>query len=138
MAETYDFSNKPEQPGQPMDALNAPQQPNSTKPYVLAPNIEAAACYLIPIWVSLVVLYFEKTNKFVKFHALQALLFWVAFCLVMLFSNPIFSLLGPVGAIIRRLLFYGLWITWAYLSWNAFNYIEFELPWLGKFVRTKV
>jgi uncharacterized membrane protein len=50
-------------------------------------NITALIGYLIPL-VSLILIFIEKDNKFVRFHAFQAVL-WVVLCLVGIFAIAI-------------------------------------------------
>jgi uncharacterized membrane protein len=50
-------------------------------------NITVLIGYLIPL-VSLILIFIEKDNKFVRFHAFQAV-FWVVLCLVGIFAIAI-------------------------------------------------
>lgn len=43
-------------------------------------NVSALIGYIIPL-VALILIFIEKDNKFVRFHAFQSVL-WVAFCIV--------------------------------------------------------
>jgi len=63
-------------------------------------NIAAAIGYPIGI-IALILLFIEKDNKFVKFHAIQALLWGVAMTVVIIAGSII---LGIVSAILGKII----------------------------------
>ena len=106
------------------------------KPYNLDPNIEAALSYLVAPFTGVLVYVFERENKFVRFHALQSILFgiasfvssWVAGMLVAVLIG---ILLIPLVAIVS-------FVLWLVLMWKAYNNEEFALPFLCKIAHDQV
>ena len=108
----------------------------------LAPNVAAGFSYLA-WWVSGLLFYLvERENRFVKFHAAQALvglgaLFGAGF---LLFIVALASLFVSAGAFkIFIYLSYAVWlvgiIAWAVCVVRAWKGEEFELPWAGQVAR---
>lgn len=101
------------------------------KPYELEPNIEATLAYLP--FVGIAVIHMEKTNKFVRFHALQSIFFWIsAFALHSMALSLRVLLIGFFLAPIVKV---GTTLLWLYLMWKAYNKIEFELPLIGSLAK---
>jgi len=84
-------------------------------------NITALIGYIIGI-VALVLIFIEKDNKFVRFHAIQSVLysvgFIVLFVVLMIFISiltmvlgQVSSILGLLGSLLYLLLFV-VWIAW--------------------------
>lgn len=84
-------------------------------------NLAALLSYLIGI-VGIIVLITEKENKFVKFHALQALLFHISFAVIVIVGFFLFFILsfvfalagaalGNTGAAIGSIISIILWIV---------------------------
>lgn len=105
----------------------------------LEPNIAAALCYIpyVGLIAAIVVLLVEKENKFMRFHAFQALTLmaatWVASFVLGIFSALLIfalacaaPLLGLLGL---ALLVYELYV--AYLAYQGQRYM---IPVLGEFV----
>lgn len=65
----------------------------------LAPNVAAAISY---IWiVGLVLFFIEKDNKFVRFHAMQSVLYgvlWTVVMIVLAVLNAIIAIVGGVAS----------------------------------------
>ena len=99
------------------------------KPYYLEPHIEAVLSY-VPIVGAVFVLLMEKNNKFVRFHAIQSIIFWV----VALGISAIVDFLKTlyIGLIISPLFQLTLFICTLYLMYTAYNKQEYELPIIGK------
>ncbi|MCA9307967.1 MAG: hypothetical protein R3B92_01430 [Patescibacteria group bacterium] len=101
-----------------------------TKPYEMDPNIEAAMSYLITPITGVVVLVTEKQNKFVRFHAMQSIIFGVsAFAIIKIAKALEIILIGIILGPVANIAIALLWLT---LMWKAFNKIEYELPILGR------
>ena len=115
----------------------------------------AALCY-IPIFavgflVSLFVLLTEKKeNKFLKFHAIQALFFMfiggaIFFCLwivLMILSMVLATITYGIGGIcvfaVMGILLLVYVVAFFFLAWKAYLGEEYEIPVLGKFARKYV
>ncbi|HSB46387.1 MAG TPA: DUF4870 domain-containing protein [Candidatus Bilamarchaeum sp.] len=104
-------------------------------------NILAALSYALSLVVALIVYLIEKEDKWLKFHALQAMLFdlaytaafFVIFILGWIFAFVTFGLgvfcILPVFALIPLVFIYRL-----YLAYRAFKGEYFELPMIGQLV----
>ena len=106
------------------------------KPYNLDPNSEAALAYLISPITGIVVYVLEKDNKFVRFHAMQSILFGVS--MFVLWNVGIALIPFIIGSVIAPLLSIGIFLLWLLLMWKAYNNVEWELPILGKIAHNQV
>ena len=108
----------------------------------LPPNSAAALSYLA-WWLSGLLFYLvERENRFVKFHAAQALVglggIWAVGLTIWVFA---FAALFISASLFKVLLYlaYGVWlvgmIAWAVCLIKAWQGEEFELPWAGRIAR---
>ena len=118
-------------------------------------NLIAALCY-IPIFaigflVSLYVLLTEKKeNKFLKFHAIQALMFmvvggivficlWIVLVIItMVISMVTYGIGGICMMAVMGILLLLYLVAFFFFAWKAFQGQEYEIPVLGKFARKYV
>lgn len=100
------------------------------KAYNIEPNIEAALCYLITPITALFVFLNEKQNKFVRFHAVQAMLF--AGTVFVAWNIATISIALIIGIILVPLVSIGAFILWLGLMWKAYNNEKWEIPYIGK------
>lgn len=105
------------------------------KPYNLEPNIEAMLAYLpfISIFTSLGIFMMEKENKFVRFHALQGLLFSIVYIVLSMALTLTFVL-----AFLIPILNLAAFAVWSFMIYKSYNREEFELPILGKIARDQI
>lgn len=100
------------------------------------PNIIAAFTYLIPPFTGIVFFLIEKKSNFVRFHALQSILFGViAYILNTMVLNLRIIYIGLFLDPFVKLAIFGLWL---FLMWKAYQNEEFELPFLGKIVKEQL
>ena len=108
-------------------------------------NITVLIGYLIPL-VALILIFIEKDNKFVRFHAIQSVL-WVVLMIVVFFVLMIVSIvLGVVIGMVSSSLvsLVGLLFTLVYLVWfvayigglifgaiKGYGGAEFKFPVIG-------
>lgn len=104
------------------------------KPYNLEPHIEAALSY-IPL-VAIAVILMEKENKFVRFHAFQAIFFWIASFAVYSMTSSLKIIL--IGFFLTPLVNIGVVLTGLYLIWKAYNKVRYELPLIGRLAAEQV
>ncbi len=104
---------------------------DNQKPYNMEPNIAGVVSYL-PL-VGLVILFSEKENKFIKFHAYQALLFWIA----VIAGTGILEVLSSfiLGLLLIPLFNLATLGIWLLLMWKAYNNEEYMLPLLGEIAK---
>jgi len=107
---------------------------------VFSEKIAGALAYVtfVPAVVLLLVQPYNK-NRYVRFHALQCLWFWVAglalgiavkFVSLILFIIPA---LGPLLVmLVATVLFLGIFVIWVVLLVKALGGEAFKLPWIGE------
>lgn len=100
--------------------------------YNLDPNIAAALAYLVFPFTGVLFLVIEKENKFVRFHAMQSVLFGIAVFAAASISAAL------VGVLLVPLVSIASFCLWLFLMWKAFNNIEYELPFLGQIAKKQV
>ena len=95
----------------------------------IPPGIAAFAAYFFPFVGGLVLLAIERENRFIRFHAAQAIIFWICCIPVALISWI------PVLGVIVALVFIVVWVLLMYQAWRE---RMFELPLLGEIARRQV
>ena len=116
-----------------------PQQTASSinqKPYDLEPNVESVLSYLIPPFTGIAVFVMEKNNKFVRFHAMQSILFGVAAFILSAIANALVVVF--IGIIIVPLLSLALFLAWLFVMWKAYQNEEYMLPIIGQIAKDQV
>ena len=123
-------------PAAPVNAAAvAPASPGLTM------NLAAALSYSLGLITGILFLVLEpwKSNRFVRFHAMQSVLFCVA-CIVVsivwaIAVGIIVDLTGfwilAIDVPLRLLFGLGLFLLWLYLMFQAYSQREFRLPWIG-------
>ena len=79
-------------------------------------NVTALIGYIIGI-LALVLIFIEKDNKFVRFHALQSLLWWIGYWVILFVVCILLAIVGVVLSMISTSLG---GIVWALISLLAF------------------
>lgn len=108
----------------------ATKETKSTVAFGLSENTAGALCYVLGWATGLLFLLFEKTNKFVRFHAMQSLMFFAGLTVIS-FVPVIGWLLSPFVMIVG-------FVVWLMSVYKAYNGEEFELPVVGKFAREQL
>lgn len=108
---------------------NKPSNFKSTRSSTgLEANIAGLLCYLVPFLSGLVFLIIERTSRFVKFHAMQAVLtFGTLFA-----AYYIASIIPIFGGLIRFLIQFLGFILWILLMVKAYGKEWFRLPVIGE------
>lgn len=108
----------------------------------LTPNLAGALSYLLMPFTGILFLVIEKTNAFVRFHAMQATVFgvaWIVFWIGLTIVSNVVPVLGwIVGILVSLVLGLGGFILWLLLMWNAYQGKEWELPVIGAFARKQL
>ncbi|MDZ7663108.1 DUF4870 domain-containing protein [Thiohalophilus sp.] len=96
-------------------------------------NIEAVLCYVLGWLTGIVFLLLEKENRFVRFHAMQSLVVFLALFVLSLIVGwiPVIGLLSPVIFLLAVIL-------WILLMVKAFQGEIYKLPWAGDFAEKQV
>jgi len=96
----------------------------------LPQNTAAALAYVLGWLTGLVFLLVEKKNGFVRFHAMQSLMFFAALTVA--------SFVPVIGWLLSPLLMIVGFIAWLVSIYKAYNGEEFELPVAGKLARKQL
>jgi uncharacterized membrane protein len=101
----------------------------------LDPNLAAALAYLAGFVTGIVLLIVEKENRFVRFHAMQSTVLFVA---VLVFSVALNSipLLGPI--MYAFVMFPAVVILWLVMMFKAYKGERFKLPVIGDFAEKQL
>lgn len=100
----------------------------------LDPNVAAALCYSLG-WITGLVFYLiEPDNRFVRFHAVQAMLVFGTACVafVLCLSIPF------LGWILSIFVFYGSAALWLLLMLKAYQGEHFKLPIVGDMAESRI
>lgn len=97
------------------------------KPYNLDPNIEAAFCYIPGI--GLAILFLEKSDEFIRFHAFQSVFYWIVAFAAYSMADTLKTFV--IGFFITPLVSIGITLMWLYLMWQAYSKKQYKLPIIG-------
>lgn len=107
----------------------------------LSMNLAAALSYSLGLITGILFLVLEpwKSNRFVRFHAMQSVLFCVGWIVIsIVWSIAVGIVVNFTGFWILtvdvplRLLFgLGIFLVWLYLMFQAYSQREYRLPWIG-------
>lgn len=111
----------------------------------LEPNIAAGLAVLGTVITGIVFLLIEKKSAYVRFWAMQSIMFGVAWfvafvvCVVIgAVLHAILFLLGWLWGIVTSLVYLGFLLGWVVMMVQAFSGKEWELPYLGKIARQQL
>lgn len=90
-------------------------------------NIAGLLCYLFSIIGGVVFLIIEKENKFIRFHALQAIFTFIVFVGISIILN----FLPILGFIISLLMSPFVFILSVFLMYQAYQGKMYKLPFIG-------
>lgn len=97
-------------------------------PLGLNENVEALLCYALTWVTGVIFLLLEKENKFVRFHAIQSIITFLALQVLYFMLGKIPILGGLLSLIIGPLQF----ILWIILMYKAYNGEKYKLPVIGE------
>ena len=109
--------------------------PTDTSSTGLDRNLAAALTYLAGFITGIVFLIVEKNSRFVRFHAMQSTVFFVAVLIASIVINSI-PLLGTF--LYAFLLFPAVLIVWLVLMFKAYGGEWFKLPVAGDFAEKQI
>jgi uncharacterized membrane protein len=103
---------------------------NKTSIENFEPNVVAAFAYIFPPITGIIFFLLEKKSKFVRFHALQSVLFGAAsYILLTLLSQLRVLYIGYLLTPFANLFLFGVYLL---LLWKAYQGEEYQLPYIGK------
>jgi uncharacterized membrane protein len=113
----------------------------------LPPNV-AAAIACIPLVGGIIFYILEKRNSFVRFYAMQSIIFgiaWFVFNIVSAVIHAVFGAIPAIGgilvffwAIIAALIHVGFIVLWIIATVKAFTGVRWEIPYVGPMARKQV
>jgi uncharacterized membrane protein len=110
----------------------------------LPPNV-AAAIACVPLVGGIIFYVLEKQNGFVRFYAMQSIIFggaWLLFNIVSAVIHAVFSAIPAIGpmlvffwAIIAALIHLAFIVFWIIATVKAFTGVRWEMPYIGPVAR---
>ncbi len=94
----------------------------------IKPNVAGLLAYLLGFVTGLVFLLIEKSNKFVRFHAMQSIVVFGVIFMV----QWIVSFVPGVGVVVSGLLSILGVALWVVLMVKAYQGERYKLPWAGE------
>jgi uncharacterized membrane protein len=111
-------------------------------------NVAGALCYFLGLLSGLIFWVAETQSRFVRFHAMQAMLLsvvWIAILIAymaiwnLLYALPIVGVIAGVFGTIGYAAIVLAWVAaWLYCMFKAFQGERFKLPYLGEFAEKQV
>lgn len=109
----------------------------------ISENILAAIGYVIPV-VALIAFFVETENNFVRFHALQSILFSLILTAIITIFSSVACFLGMIpqlGQILGCMCMIPIFIIGIsviplilFLAWKSYNHEYYKMPLLGEHV----
>lgn len=104
----------------------------------IQPNLAAALAYFLTIITGIIFFLIEKENKYVRFHAMQAILLgaaWVILWIVLVIVMTVLAFVPIIGWIINAVVYavlgLGGLILWIFLMYKAYSGERFKIPVIG-------
>ena len=114
----------------------------------LPANIAAAIACVFPLLGGIIMLVLEKTNRFVRFYSLQSIYFglvWFIINIGIAILHGVLSVFPLIGHLLNLLISLGsaavqlcLLAAWAYNIFQAVIGNEWEIPYIGAYVRRQM
>jgi uncharacterized membrane protein len=111
----------------------------------LTPNLAGALSYRLTPLTGIVFFILEKQNQSVRFHAMQSIIFgvaWIVLWIALQILSAALMAIPIVGWIVGLLLWLGVgcggFIIWVLLMWKAYQGQEWELPVIGPMARKQL
>ena len=126
----------------PYGSPNTTTNPNGPTSMGMDANVAAGLSYLFSIVGGLIFYFGEKQNRFVRFHAMQSILFnafWIVLFIVFFFVQSILYatvILSPLALVLTCLTFllpFAVLVLWIILMVYAFQGKYFKLPVIGDY-----
>ncbi len=121
------------------------QVPTTTNSTGLPSNLAGALCYLLMPLTGILFLVLERENRFVRFHAAQAVVIGAALFVASIALTFVSAILGIipilgvlVGLLISLCFGFGAFILWVVLMLRAYQGREWEVPVASDYARKLV
>jgi uncharacterized membrane protein len=134
-----------EEPIAPPPAPTPGPEPGSTSPSTGLPSNVAAALACIPLIGGIIFYIIEKHDAFVRFYAMQSIIFGGAWLLFSIVSRILFLILWSIPAIggilvffwgiIQALIHIAFLVVWIVVTVKAFTGARWDIPYVGPIAR---
>ena len=114
----------------------------------LPPNVSAGIACIFPLVGGVIMLLVDGKNRFVRFYALQSIIFalaWALFNLVIRVSIGFFHFLPLIGGLVRGLLWLAFsaggvvfFVCWLVAIIKAFSGVQWHIPYIGKIASKQI
>ena len=140
-------------PSQPPPSSPPPLATSAPEPEVNAsttglPSNVAAAIACIPLIGGIIFYVLEKRDDFVRFYAMQSIIFggaWLLFNIVYAIVHVIFASVPAVGVflsllwgLVGMLVHLGFVVIWIIATIKAFTNVRWDIPYIGPIARKQV
>ena len=98
------------------------------------PSLVAALSYIGGALTGLIVLWLQKKNEFVRFHATQSIVFSLVVSVVVLILTAL-PVVGRFAGMLGIALFC---VPWGLMMWKALDGERYKLPYVGDFVEQQM
>lgn len=138
-------SNQPPVPPPPAIEPMAESQSGTTG---LPSNVAAAIACIFPLIGGVVFYILEKRDSFVRFYAMQSIIFggaWFLFCIVYSIAHAILTPIPAIGFVFALLLWaiwlvagIGFLVVWIITIVKAFTNVRWDIPYVGPIARKQI
>jgi uncharacterized membrane protein len=137
---------EPTQPPPPQPSPDTAPGPKSQSTGL--PSNVAAAIACIPLIGGIILYILEKSDSFVRFYAMQSIIFGVAWIIFDVISKILFAVFGSIPAIggilvffwaiIAALIHIAFLVVWIIAMVKAFTNVRWEIPYIGPIARKQI
>lgn len=100
----------------------------------LPENIAGLLCYAVGWVTGIIFIFIEKESRFVRFHAIQSTVVFVA----LFVANLIVDIIPFIGGVISALIGILAFVIWIFMMYKAYQGEMYKLPVAGDFTETKL
>jgi len=146
MPDPADPTQPPPSPGPvPAPEVNPPPAPEVNPSTTGLPSNVAAAIACIPLIGGIIFYVLEKRDSFVRFYAMQSIIFgaaWLLFNIVYAIVHVIFASVPAIGVflsllwgLVGMLIHLAFVVVWVIATIKAFTNVRWDIPYVGPMAR---
>ena len=146
MPDPADSTQPPPSPGPaPAPEVNPPPAPEVNPSTTGLPSNVAAAIACIPLIGGIIFYVLEKRDSFVRFYAMQSIIFgaaWLLFNIVYAIVHVIFASVPAIGVflsllwgLVGMLIHLAFVVVWVIATIKAFTNVRWDIPYVGPMAR---
>ena len=149
MPDPADPTQPPLAPGpSPAPEVNLPPAPEVNPSTTGLPSNVAAAIACIPLIGGIIFYVLEKRDSFVRFYAMQSIIFgaaWLLFNIVYAIVHVIFASVPAIGVflsllwgLVGMLIHLAFVVVWVIATIKAFTNVRWDIPYIGPMARKQM